>query len=109
MAAMSLGSALATDQREAPREEVFYRTRAMRPGGGSLPLQIVNISASGLMARTDEELTVGEPFRVRLPVIGEVGAHVRWSLGGRIGCQFDRMIDLVPYLELLGTLAKDSR
>jgi hypothetical protein len=109
MAAMSLGSAMATDSREAPREEVFYRTRAVRPGGASLPLQIVNISASGLMARTDGAMIVGEAFRVRLPIIGDVGATVRWSLGGRIGGQFDRMIELAPYLELLGALVRDSR
>lgn len=109
MVAQGLGSALATDRREAPREEVFYRTRGARPGGGSLPLQVVNVSASGLMARTDENFEVGEPLRIRLPVVGEVGAQVRWSLGGRIGCQFDRMIDLAPYLELLGVLAKGER
>jgi hypothetical protein len=109
MVAMSLGSALATDRREAPREEVFYRTRAARPGGASLPLQIVNISASGFMARTDEPIAVGEPFRLRLPIVGEVGATVRWSLGGRIGGQFDRMIELAPYLELLGALVRDAR
>jgi hypothetical protein len=100
---------MATDRREAPREEVFYRTRAVRPGGAGLSLHVVNISASGLMARTDEPFTIGEALRIRLPVIGEVGAQVRWSLGGRIGCQFDRMVELVPYLELLGALAKDSR
>lgn len=108
MVAHSLGSALATDRRDAPREEVFHRTRASRSGGRSVPLQVVNVSASGLMARTDESFEIGESLRVRLPVIGEVGAQVRWSLGGRIGCQFDRMIDLAPYLELLGALAKNS-
>lgn len=109
MVAMNLGSALATDRRDAPREEVFYRTRALRAGGASAPLQIVNMSASGLMARCDDSFEIGETLRVRLPVVGEIGAQVRWSLGGRIGCQFDRMIDLMPYLELLGLLSKDAR
>jgi hypothetical protein len=106
MVANRPGPALAADRREAPREEVFHRTRAMRAGGASAPLQVVNISASGLMARTDDGFAIGETLRIRLPVVGELTAQVRWSLGGRIGCQFDRMIDLAPYLELLGALAK---
>jgi hypothetical protein len=109
MVAIGLGSAVQADRREAPREEVFYRTRGVRPGGASAPLQVVNISASGLMARSDESFAVGDALRIRLPVVGELSAQVRWSLGGRIGCQFDRMIGLAPYLELLGALAKDGR
>lgn len=109
MVGIGPGSAVEVDRREAPREEVFYRTRGVRVGGASLPLQVVNISASGLMARTDACFTVGESLRIRLPVVGEMSAQVRWSLGGRIGCQFDRMIGLASYLELLGTLAKTVR
>ena len=96
------------DRREAPREEVFYRTRALA-GDTTVPLHLVNISAGGFMARTEDELTVGAPLRVRLPVVGEVRAEIRWALGGRIGCQFDRMIGLAAYLELLGALMKDAR
>ncbi len=96
------------DRREAPREEVSYRTRASI-GGSSVSLHVVNVSASGFMARTEAEPVAGDRLTVRLPVIGEVGADVRWVLGGRIGCQFDRMIELAPYLELLGTLVKDAR
>lgn len=109
MSAFDLGSAVQADRRDTPREEVFYRTRGVRPGGASLSLQVVNISASGLMARSDNSFTIGEPLRIRLPIVGEVSAQVRWSLGGRIGCQFDRMIGLAPYLELLGVLARDGR
>ena len=97
------------ERRSCEREEVFYRTRASAAGIGSFPVQVVNISAQGLMARSEAELPVGQQLTVRLPVVGEVRAEVRWSLGGRIGCQFARMIDLVPYLELLGVLVKDAR
>lgn len=109
MVAIGLGSALATDRREAPREEVYYRTRAASVTRGSVPIQVVDISAGGFMARTDIDLAPGEKLRVRLPVVGDVAAEVRWALGGRIGCQLDRMIDLAPYLELLGALAKVGR
>jgi hypothetical protein len=109
MVAISLGSALATDRREAPREDVFYRTRAMSQERGPVVIHVVDISAGGCMARTEAEITPGERLRIRLPTVGEVGAQVRWSLGGRIGCQFDRMIELAPYLQLLGALAKSGR
>lgn len=97
------------ERRQCEREEVFYRTRAVAAGHGSFPVQVVNISANGLMARTETDLPVGQTLTVRLPVVGEIGAEVRWALGGRIGCQFARMIDLAAYLDLLGTLAKDGR
>jgi hypothetical protein len=97
------------DRRQAPREDVYYRTRASAPGFGSVSVQIVDISANGFMARTDAGFAAGDTLTVRLPVVGEINAEVRWALGGRIGCQFSRMIALAPYLELLGTLVKDAR
>jgi len=97
------------ERRSSERDEVFYRTRASAAGLGTFPVQIVNISAQGLMARTETELPVGQQFAIRLPVVGEIRAEVRWALGGRVGCQFARMIDLAPYLELLGVLVKDAR
>lgn len=98
-----------SDRRDSDREEVFYRTRATPTGMASLPVQIVNISANGFMARTEADLPVGHKLTVRLPVVGEIEADVRWSLGGRIGCQFARIIPFAPYLELLGELAKGGR
>ena len=109
MAAPAIDILSATDRREVPREEVFYRTRAVAYGHSSIAVQIVNISAGGFMARCDHEFSNGETISVRLPVVGAVQAEVRWSLGGRVGCQFTRMIDLAPYLELLGELVRDAR
>jgi hypothetical protein len=43
---------------------------------------------------------------VNLPKVGTMVAEVRWSLGGRIGCQFERAIDLASYYELLAVLMK---
>ena len=106
---MLAANGVQTERRESEREEVFYRTRATVPGRGSIPVQVVNISASGFMARTELELPVGQTLSVRLPVVGELSADIRWALGGRIGCQFTRMIGLAPYLDLLGALAKDGR
>lgn len=97
------------ERRESPREEVFYRVRAAMPGRPSVPMQIVDISAGGFMARTEVDLQPGDRLTVRLPGLGETHADVRWALGGRVGCQFVRMIELAPYLELLGALVKATR
>ena len=97
------------ERRQSDREEVFYRTRATANGFGSLPVQVVNISANGFMARCESELPIGHPLTIRLPIVGEVKAEVRWALGGRVGCQFIRMIEFAPYLELLGALAREGR
>jgi hypothetical protein len=97
------------DRRQSERDEVFYRSRASVAGLGSFPIQVVNISANGFMARTETELAVGQSLTIRLPVVGEMKAEVRWALGGRVGCQFARMIELAFYLELLGTLLKDGQ
>jgi hypothetical protein len=104
-----LAARVQPDRRQSERDEVFYRTRATVAGLGSFSAQLVNISASGFMVRTETEIAIGQTLSIRLPVIGEVKADVRWSLGGRVGCQFTRMIDLASYLELLAALMKEAR
>jgi hypothetical protein len=97
------------DVRREEREEVHYRGRAFGPDARQLNFLIVNISAHGLMARCDSELKTGDRIRVVLPIAGSVVAEVRWSLGGRIGCQFERAIDLASYYELIAVMVKAAR
>jgi len=108
MAPFSIRRAVEPDRRGAPRQEVYHRTRGTLAAGGSVALQVVNVSATGFMARTEAELEPGARLQVRLPIVGERHAEVRWALAGRIGCQFDRPIDLADYLGLLGALARAS-
>lgn len=96
------------EQRDADRNEVFYRTRCATANGVET-LQIVNISASGFMARTEGSFAEGDIISVRLPVVGSVAAEIRWALGGRVGCRFDQMIGLAPYLALLSELVAQTR
>ena len=65
---------------------------------------VVNISPGGLMARSDEPHEPEATIRVTLPMLGQVAGRVRWSLGGRIGCQFDRPIGAGDYRALLAVL-----
>lgn len=94
------------DDRAAPRDEVHYRARAYGPDAQQISLLIVNVSALGLMARCDLPYAVGERLRVLLPVVGVVVAEIRWSLGGRIGCELDLPIGLPDYYDLLAVMAK---
>lgn len=104
-----LGTLAETDQRNAAREEVFYRTRGTSPRSGAIQMQVVNISACGFMARTEGDFDVGDIIQLRLPVVGSVSAEIRWALGGRVGGQFEHMIDLAPYLSLLTEMVRGSQ
>ena len=95
-----------TDNRALARDEVHYRARAYGPDARQISLLIVNLSAMGLMARADLPYAVGERLRITLPVVGVVIAELRWSLGGRIGCELDQPIDLADYYEVLEVMLK---
>lgn len=94
------------DVRSEPREEVLHRSHVTLADQRTVPVTVVNLSPHGMMARSDTDIVAGEWLKVQLPVIGIVAAAVRWSLGGRIGCQFDRPIDPVDYGRLLTTVAR---
>ena len=94
------------DDRTDHRDDVHFRARAIGPDGRAAQLLIVNISARGLMARCETALAVGDTLRVHLPVIGQIAAEIRWSLGGRVGLQLDRIIPLSEYYAVLAVMAK---
>ena len=103
---MASGNTAYAESRATPRDEVHYRARGFGPDARALSLLIVNISAQGLMARYDNDLPVGARLRVTLPIVGVVAAQVRWSLGGRIGCELDHPIGQADYFDLLAVLLK---
>lgn len=103
---MGLAQAAGSDERAIPRDEVHYRARAFGPDARPLTLLIVNMSAMGLMARCETDYQPGDRLRVNLPVVGTVVAEIRWSLGGRLGCELERTIDLADYYDLLAVLMR---
>ena len=94
------------EERELPRDEVQHRAKGVRVDGDEVLLLIVNMSAGGLMARCGASFAIGEQVAVTLPVVGAVPAEVRWCLGGRAGFQFDQMIPLADYLNLLAAVVR---
>lgn len=93
-----------TDQRELARDEVHYRSRGTLANGRVVQLLIVNISARGLMARCEAALGDGDCIRVQLPVVGALDGEIRWSLGGRFGCQLTGTIALADYMLVLAAM-----
>jgi|KBSSwiStaDraftv2_1062776.scaffolds.fasta_scaffold55782_4 hypothetical protein len=103
---MNFGTAPASsiDQRRSERDEVFLRTTLATAKRSGITVQLVNISAHGFMARTQEHFAEGVPVRVVLPLAGEVSGKVVWSLGGRIGCEFEHPIEAKQYPSILGAI-----
>lgn len=90
--------------RRASRDEVFLRTSLSWGRKTGISGQLVNISASGFMARTLEAFTAESRIRILLPLAGEVPAQVVWAMGGRIGCAFDQPFDEKLYPRLLSAI-----
>ncbi len=92
------------DQRIAPRSDIYCRLPFVMPDGRQELCTCVNISADGLLMRFERGLDVGDLIILRMPIVGRIAARVIWSLGGKTGVQFDRMIPVQDYLPLLKAL-----
>ena len=103
---LTVGNLALADGRREGREDVHFRAKAFGPDARQLNLVIVNLSPHGLMARCERDLEVNDRIRITLPVVGVVAADIRWSLGGRLGAQFDPAIDLAGYYELIAAIMK---
>lgn len=106
---LGFGNLAYAEVRREGREDVHFRAKAFGPDARALNLVVVNISPHGMMARCERAFETGSRIRVTFPVVGVVIAEVRWSLGGRIGCQFDPAIDLAGYYELISLMLKSNR
>lgn len=99
----STNLAHANDRRE-DREQVHHRTVATTAAGASLALLVVNISPNGLMARCDQPVEPDTVVTFRFPGMAAVTAEVRWTLGGRLGCEFAQTIPINSYFAVLPRL-----
>lgn len=107
---MSAGAQLSvTDKRRASRHPVDHKVIAEHRQLGDLNLHIINVSAQGFMVRNGIDLERGERVIVRLPVIGMIEAHLIWSHGGRAGFQFERIIRVGEFFEMVELLQPNPR
>ena len=94
----------AANQRRAQRDLVDMVSH-ITAKGRTHGARIINISALGLMCRTEAPLAIGERLTIWLPVVKNHAGEVRWSEDGRIGVEFlqriepqlyDAMLSLIP-------------
>lgn len=89
------------DQRVAPRSDVYCRLPFVMPDGRQEMATCVNVSADGLLMRFERGLEIGDLVIFRMPIVGRLAGKVIWSLGGKSGVQFDRMIPVQDYLPMI--------
>lgn len=96
------------DERRESRLDVLHRTRIVHQNGRERAVTVVNISSGGFMARGDGEWARGDRISIVLPIVGLLAAQVRWCLGGRIGCQFERAIDAGCFAGVLDAMPRHA-
>ncbi|MGB7408420.1 MAG: PilZ domain-containing protein [Pontixanthobacter sp.] len=107
---MSVGAQLSvTDLRRAARHPVDFPVIAEHHDRGDVPFHICNISAHGFMVDDSNDLQRGERVIVRLPVVGRIEAYVIWTRDTRAGLQFERIIRLDDFMEMIDTLQPNPR
>lgn len=94
----------AVNQRRLQRDLVDMVSH-ITANGRSHGARIINISALGLMCRTDAQFDMGQRVTIWLPVVKDHVAEVRWAEEGRVGVEFieriepkiyDAMLSLIP-------------
>lgn len=107
---MNAGAQLSvTDMRRAVRHPVDHQVIGEHRHLGDVHLHIVNLSAHGFMVRGDHGMSRGERITVRLPVVGRIEAHMIWVADERSGFQFERIIRLDDFEELIDALQPNPR
>lgn len=75
----------------AERRELLLETSG-ELGGVPANVTVHNISETGLLIETTQDLAVGEGLRITLPEAGVVEAEVVWASGTLRGCRFTAQI-----------------
>ncbi len=89
------------DLRRAARHRTEYNVIVESKPHGDRPAHITNVSAHGFMIDNNEIFETGDRIELRLPVVGRIEAHLIWSVENRAGFQFERVIRLPDFLEML--------
>ncbi|MBK8374476.1 PilZ domain-containing protein [Sphingorhabdus sp.] len=97
------------DMRRAARHRADYATIAESRRHGDNRIHISNISAHGFMIDNNEVFEHGDRIEMRLPVVGRIDAHLIWTVDGRAGFQFERVIRLPDFLALIDAVGAKLR
>lgn len=107
---MSAGANLSvTDLRRAARHPVDFPVIVEHYTRGDINLHVSNLSANGFMVDDAEGLSRGDRVIIRLPVVGRIEAYVIWTREERAGFQFERIIRLDDFMDIIDTLQPNPR
>ena len=107
---MSVGASLSvTDLRRAARHPVDYPVNGEHPTRGDIKLHICNLSAHGFMVDNGADLDRGDRVIIRLPVVGRIEAYVIWARDERAGFQFERIIRIDDFMQVIDQLQPNPR
>ena len=107
---MGVGAQLSvTDLRRAARHPVDHPVIAEHHDRGDVKMHISNISAHGYMIDDGTELSRGDRVIIRLPVVGRIEAYVIWTSGERSGFQFERILRVDDFVEMINALQPNPR
>lgn len=76
------------DERGMPRRSLRLDVQGASLARGELRATIYNMSATGILIQTDEDLAIGEIIDIALPDAKPVSAQVMWLDKGHFGCAF---------------------
>lgn len=107
---MGVGAQLSvTDLRRVARHPVDHPVIAEHQTRGDIRLHLANLSAHGFMVDNAAGLARGDRVNLRLPIIGRIEAYVIWTRDSRAGFQFERIIRVDDFLQLIDTLQPNPR
>lgn len=107
---MSVGASLSvTDLRRAARHPVDYPVIGEHSSRGDVKLHICNLSAHGFMVDDAKDLSRGDRVIIRLPVVGRIEAYVIWARDERAGFQFERIIRIDDFMQVIDELQPNPR
>ncbi|WP_379550367.1 PilZ domain-containing protein [Erythrobacter sp. W53] len=107
---MAAGAQLSvTDQRRMTRHPVDHPVIAEHFRDGDVHMHIANLSANGFMIDDADGLSRGDRVVLRLPNLGRIEAYCIWARDNRAGFQFERLIRMDEFDDLIDTLQPNPR
>ncbi len=97
------------DMRRAARHRANHVAIAESRRHGDQKIHIVNVSAHGFMVDDNKIFEHGDRIELRLPIVGRIEAHLIWTVDGRAGFQFERVVRLPDFLALIDQISGKTR
>ena len=98
-----------TELRRAARHPVDFPAIVEHFVPGDLNLHVSNLSAHGFLVDDAKALNRGDRIIIRLPVVGRIEAYAIWTRDSRAGFQFERIIRLDDFAEIIDQLQPNPR